>query len=211
MSGLERQLSEYSAREGEVERIAKDSKEKVEEALVLRDQALTREEQLRREIERLHDDRKKHALQKQNEIDSAVEVAKGVAGSQIRSLEHDIEELTARMAKTKGKSSCALSAAAMTGDVFMSCFLFVAEADKAVRDCKSAESLLEKTRQAISNDRKSSEAAMRRLEERIAEVIVEKEDAVMKTKAVYDLNTELRLTIDKLRTHVSRSSRYEIV
>lgn len=65
MSGLERQLSEYSARETEVERIAKDSKEKVEEALVLRDQALTREEQLRREIERLQDDRKKHALLKQ--------------------------------------------------------------------------------------------------------------------------------------------------
>ena len=38
MSGLERQLSEYSAREAEVERIAKDSKEKIEEALVMRDQ-----------------------------------------------------------------------------------------------------------------------------------------------------------------------------
>lgn len=81
--------------------------------------------------------------------------------------------------------------------------LMSAEADKSARDCKSAESLLEKTRQAISNDRKSSEQAMRRLEERISEVIVEKEDAAMKTKAVYDLNTELRLTIDKLRTHVS--------
>lgn len=65
MSGLERQLSEYSAREAEVERIAKDSKEKVEEALVVRDQAVAREEQLRREVERLHDERKKRALQKQ--------------------------------------------------------------------------------------------------------------------------------------------------
>jgi chromosome segregation ATPase len=38
MSGLERQLAEYSSRESEIERIAVESKEKLEEAYVARDQ-----------------------------------------------------------------------------------------------------------------------------------------------------------------------------
>jgi hypothetical protein len=38
MSGLERQLNEFSDREAEVERLSKDSKERVEEALLLREQ-----------------------------------------------------------------------------------------------------------------------------------------------------------------------------
>lgn len=37
MSGLERQLAEYSSREAEIERIARESKEKLEEAYVVRD------------------------------------------------------------------------------------------------------------------------------------------------------------------------------
>lgn len=38
MSGLERQLAEYSNRESEIERVATESKEKLEEAYVARDQ-----------------------------------------------------------------------------------------------------------------------------------------------------------------------------
>lgn len=38
MAGLERQIAEYSAREGEVQRLGRDAKEKVEEALSARDQ-----------------------------------------------------------------------------------------------------------------------------------------------------------------------------
>lgn len=67
---------------------------------------------------------------------------------------------------------------------------------------KSAEAMLEKIRQSTATDRKSSEQAMRRLEERIAEVVVEKEDTLMRIKTVQDMNAELRLTVDKLRAHV---------
>ena len=52
MSGLERQLNEYSNREVEVEKLAKDSKEKMEEALTLKEQFLVREDQCNKEIER---------------------------------------------------------------------------------------------------------------------------------------------------------------
>jgi chromosome segregation ATPase len=87
MSGLERQLAEYSNRESEIERLAGESKEKLEEAYVARDQvrvllllccsltlwyrqAITREEQLKRDVERLQEDRKKAALQKQVSLPS---------------------------------------------------------------------------------------------------------------------------------------------
>jgi hypothetical protein len=38
MGGLERQLNEFSSREEEVQRVMKDNKDKLEEALILRDQ-----------------------------------------------------------------------------------------------------------------------------------------------------------------------------
>ena len=40
MSGLERQLAEYSSREEEVQRLARENKDRLEEALVLRDQVV---------------------------------------------------------------------------------------------------------------------------------------------------------------------------
>jgi hypothetical protein len=42
MGGLERQVSDYHEREEEVQRLARESKQKVEEALSVRDQATAR-------------------------------------------------------------------------------------------------------------------------------------------------------------------------
>jgi hypothetical protein len=135
MAGLERQLTEYAGREAEIEKLSKENKEKTEEALVARDQAMTREEQLRREVDRLYDEKKKLVLSKHN----------------------DIEE------------------------------------------CKSAHNLLEKSRHSHEGDSRSAEMAMSRLEEKIREVVKEREEALLKSKEVNELNTELRLLIDKLR------------
>mmetsp|Transcript_21841 Transcript_21841/g.40736 ORF Transcript_21841/g.40736 Transcript_21841/m.40736 type:complete len:781 (+) Transcript_21841:66-2408(+) len=176
MAGLERQLSEYSSREAEVEKLSKENKEKTEEALVMRDQAMTREEQLRREVDRLYDEKKKLVLTKHNDIESAVHTAKEVAASQMKSLEADLQEMVARNARLK------------------------AEEERALRECKSAHSLLEKSRHSHEGDSRSAELAMSRLEEKIREVVKEREEAIVKSKEVNELNTELRLLIDKLRS-----------
>lgn len=175
MAGLERQLTEYAGREAEIEKLSKENKEKTEEALVARDQAMTREEQLRREVDRLYDEKKKLVLTKHNDIEAAVHTAKEVAASQLKSLEADLQEMVARNARLK------------------------AEEERASRECKSAHNLLEKSRHSHEGDSRSAEMAMSRLEEKIREVVKEREEALLKSKEVNELNTELRLLIDKLR------------
>lgn len=64
MTGLEKQVSEYAARETEIENLAKDSKLKVSEANGLRDQAMLREKMLNDEIARLQQENKKLAIEK---------------------------------------------------------------------------------------------------------------------------------------------------
>eukprot|EP01036_Dinobryon_divergens_P022706 gene22706-30988_t len=53
MAGLERQLAEFAAREQQVERLARESKERSQEAQTAQDQAAVKEEQLRREVDSL--------------------------------------------------------------------------------------------------------------------------------------------------------------
>ena len=74
MGGLERQVADYHEREEEVERLARDSKERVEDALSERDQAMARENLLQKEVDRLMDERRLAAVKRQEEIDSALEV-----------------------------------------------------------------------------------------------------------------------------------------
>ena len=176
MAGLERQLSEYASREAEIEKQSKENKEKTEEALVARDQAMTREEQLRREIDRLYDEKKKLTLSKHADVEAAVQTAKEVAACQIKSLEADLQEMASRNARLKS------------------------EEERAFREARSAQNLLEKSRQSHEGDTRSTEMAMARLEEKIREVVKEREGALHKSKEVNDLNTELRLIIDKLRS-----------
>ena len=176
MAGLERQLSEYASREAEVERLSKENKEQTEEALVARDQAMTREEQFRREVDRLYEEKKKLTLARHSDIEAAVQTAKEVALGQLKSLEADLQEMGARMAR------------------------LTAEEERAARECKSAHNLLEKSRQSHEGDSRSTELAMSRLEDKVREVVKEREEALLKSKEVNDLNTELRLLVDKLRS-----------
>ena len=62
--------------------------------------------------------------------------------------------------------------------------------------------LLEKARQSMEDERKIFDQSIRKLEERLRELTLIKEESLMKVKTVQDMNTDLRLTIDKLRTQV---------
>lgn len=176
MAGLERQLSEYSSRESEVEKMCKDSKEKMEEALVDRDQAKAREEQMRREVDRLYDEKKKLTVTRHQEVDAAVQAAKDLANGQMKSLESDLHQVSSTLVRYK------------------------AEEERASRERKSAQELLEKTRKAHEAETRGMEQAMGKLEERIRSVVHEREEALLKSKEVQELNTELRLLVDKLRS-----------
>jgi chromosome segregation ATPase len=76
----------------------------------------------------------------------------------------------------------------------------LAEAERIGRELKSSQGMLEKTRMSMEEERKVYEQTMKKLEDRLRELTITKEDAVMRVKTVQDMNTELRLTIDKLRS-----------
>jgi hypothetical protein len=52
----------------------------------------------------------------------------------------------------------------------------------------------------MEEERKSYETGMKKFEDRLKELTISKEDALMRVKTVQEMNTELRLTIDKLRS-----------
>jgi chromosome segregation ATPase len=65
MSGLERQVADYHSREEEVERLAKESRERAEDALSARDQALAREQLMQKEVDRLLEERRQMNARRQ--------------------------------------------------------------------------------------------------------------------------------------------------
>lgn len=90
LSGMEKQLQEVSAKEEEMLRFSRESKEKLEEALGLKEQALAKEEQSLRHLNHLLDEKKFASIQKQKDIDDAMERARHLSQEQIRSLEADL-------------------------------------------------------------------------------------------------------------------------
>lgn len=102
MGGLERQLAEYSNREMEVEKLARESKEKIEEALVTRDQSIARQQQYKQEMERLLEEKKNAEAVRLREVEAAAEAARSVCGAQIRAIEGELADATGALTKAKG-------------------------------------------------------------------------------------------------------------
>lgn len=94
MTGLERQLNEFSNREAEVESRAKAAKDSMEESLAIRDQCSVREEQSRREIDRLQRERKAVALQRKEEVDKAVMKLQVSLSDQMSAVERELRQLS---------------------------------------------------------------------------------------------------------------------
>ena len=72
MGGLERQVADYHEREEEVQRLATESKQKVEDALSLKDQASAREDHSYREVNRLMDERGVMLLKRQVRVSHSI-------------------------------------------------------------------------------------------------------------------------------------------
>mgnify|MGYP001216941675 CR=1 FL=1 len=94
LTGLERQIADFTSREADFEKRMKESREALEVALAAKDQALAREEHGRREIDRLVVERKKAALDRQRDIDQATELSLGRSQVYIKTVEKNLEDLT---------------------------------------------------------------------------------------------------------------------
>ncbi len=175
MSGLERQLTEYSTREAEVENIARASKEKVEEALTERDRAAAREDQARREIQGLLEERKRFQEKRQSDIDAAMDQARTKAGEQVRHCEAEMRSMIETKVKTQ------------------------TDADRIMRDGKSAEEAMRRLEYTHDDERKGLENNIKELRDLLASALLAKDEEASKKVDILEMNKELRQVVDKLR------------
>jgi len=182
MSGLERQLSDYSAREADLDRRMKENKELLETALVAKDQAVAREEHCRREIDRLTAERKRASSERQREIDSAVELATAKAETHIKTLSREMESLVIKASQMQ------------------------LDTEFSTKEYKQDKVTIEKLTKLLDEDRKSSFVIVKSLEEKLVAVTVAREEEQRRCHDVQEQNKELRIEIDRLRDQSDSSN-----
>ncbi len=128
IGGFEKQVANYANKEEAALTVALESKQKVEDALLARDQARALEVQARRELSRLMEMRKSDAATALQERDEAVSNLRTRLMAQIDSREQDIKHLSTE------------------------CGRLEMELERAGREKDSAESLLEKLRESLGLD-----------------------------------------------------------
>lgn len=178
MAGLERQLTEYSDREAEVERATRANREAIEEALTSRDRAIAREDQARREITGLLEERKQLAERRQMDIDAAMEQARVKAQEQVRHCEAEMRTMVETMVKVQ------------------------TEADQQVRDGKSATDSLRRLEHVHNDERRALESALKETRSALAAAVLAKDEEASKKVDILEMNKELRQVVDKLRLDV---------
>ena len=94
MNGMEKQLSEYAEREDQVAALSKESKERVEAALLERDQAVAREVQSRQEIARLLEKRKNLALEMSEAEEKASEAMRSKMLAKLKQRDQEVTDLS---------------------------------------------------------------------------------------------------------------------
>lgn len=94
---LEVQVTEYSVREEEWSKVETECKTKMEEAMLARDQALSREGHSRKEISRLQDQRRVDAINALKIVERNNEETTKRHNARIKALENEIKQLLAQV------------------------------------------------------------------------------------------------------------------
>jgi hypothetical protein len=175
MGGLERQVSAYSAREADVERIVRDSKEKLENSLTERDKAVAREEITKKEVENLTNERKKYISQREDDIEISVAQVRQRMQIQLQQYEIDLNNLSERNAT------------------------LMSDKEKIIRESKSGKEMNEKRNKILEDERKTVEGIIKTLSDKLNICITSKEEETSRRIDLQDTNKDLRNTIDKLR------------
>lgn len=178
MQGLERQVAAFADREKDVERMAAESRVKVEEALISRDQAVCREKQSMLEVEKLLTERKAIIQEKHNQIQQAVEEARIRCATKVAAAEEAMQKMASQNAELRLQS------------------------ENSSREERATKELLDRMQRFVDEERRKVEDAIESLRKELASASRNVELETAKRVRVQSENTEHRLTIDKLRVQV---------
>ena len=178
MSGLERQVEEYTAREADVESKARESRQQVEEALTERDKALARENQNKLEIQKLLEERRKTAEQRQGEMETITDQAREKAMEQVRTCEHELQNMADSLSKLRSES------------------------EQSIREGRAAKEILDRSNRLHDDEKRNLENVIKDLRESLSAAIIGKDEEAAKKVDIQENNKELRNLVDKLRLDV---------
>ena len=147
MSGLERQINEYSAAKPRVEAKEK-AREEVEASLTERDRAVAKAGQNKLEIERLLAERKKCQEERLVQIEAAVDAARARAAEQIARTRSEMTVLAESMSKLQ------------------------MDTEKAIREGKAARELLDSKERLHEDDRHNFEESLKDARDRLTVAII---------------------------------------
>ena len=181
MSAQERQIADFSSREAEVEALSRQCKEKVEEAMVARDQSISKEQMQLRISERALEEKRKDAQTRQAEIDEAVLATRQRAEAKIRGLEEQLADAAARTAQ---------------GNV---------EIDAVLQEKASLTAQLDRARQNCVDEKRAYDAALKGLEDRLKQAEISRNEDAVRRRDLQEQNKSLRSTVDALRSQVDSS------
>ncbi|CAM9333373.1 unnamed protein product, partial [Ectocarpus sp. 4 AP-2014] len=152
MSGMERQIADFSSREESTTTLAKESKQKVEDALLARDQARALEIQSRRELARVLEARKADASGHVREMEEAVLTLKNKFMAQVAARDREIQDLAAQAARLRG------------------------EAERAARDRAGMEEVYSSLKQGVETETETLKANFDELQERVLEADAKRDE-----------------------------------
>eukprot|EP00520_Triparma_pacifica_P009025 CAMPEP_0118658978 /NCGR_PEP_ID=MMETSP0785-20121206/14858_1 /TAXON_ID=91992 /ORGANISM="Bolidomonas pacifica, Strain CCMP 1866" /LENGTH=736 /DNA_ID=CAMNT_0006552035 /DNA_START=30 /DNA_END=2237 /DNA_ORIENTATION=- len=145
MDGMEKQLTEFQAREEGVSQLSRECKEKVEDAILARDQANAICTSLRREVAKLLEQRKKSVEDAANQHETIIDTVKSKMQATIDKKERMCHELTISNAKLK------------------------VEAERCRREKQTADETYVKLRNTLENERNNLKSKFEACSKRIWE------------------------------------------
>jgi myosin protein heavy chain len=175
MGGMERQLNEYAAKEETMDKAIREAQEKMQQALIVQEQASVRDEQNRLEIQRLQDERRKLQAQRQDDIRKAVEGVKVTAEEQYHQFQAEVQRLT------KKHSEAWL------------------DKERAERETRELRNRCDSLQSELERFKVTKEEEFRRLCEQVVSLTVFKEEESVVLEDLQEQNKELRMMIDTYR------------
>ena len=155
---------------------------------------MIREEQLRKEIERLKAERKALLQNQSAEIEAAVSAVRAQLAGQMNDMKAEIEDLCKRNSELICKHCRYI--------LFYVVTLSLGNHDAAAKDCQAHKESLERLKRLHSDERKAMNASLNLLQEQFKDLKVQKELEESKKVDMNEQNKNLRVTLDKLRLQV---------
>ncbi|CAM9212001.1 unnamed protein product, partial [Laminaria digitata] len=158
MSGMERQIAELSSREESTTSTARESKQKVEDALLARDQARALEIQSRRELARVLEARKAEAEGHVREMEEAALATRTKFLAQLATREKEIQDIAAQATRHRS------------------------DAERAGRDRAGMEEVYLTLKQGVEGETQALKAKFDELQDRVVEADANRDQHEAATK-----------------------------